>query len=221
MEMKRLPQEIEAEIKSVARMLGRNPFEIFVLNLMYELTGLCTSFVAQSADGHVLHGRNLDFGLFMGSDPLTHSWKLTQMLRDVLVNVEFHRDGKPLYNATTYAGFVGLLSGGKGPNGFSITVDTRYDATLDAGVIGWLLGKNDECKFLTFETRAVMEAVADYPSALHALVTYKPLGPAYIIIAGVRATNTPHTRTYIDVNRIRPSCTRCVSERPGVSLRAV
>ena len=133
-EMRRLPREIEAEIRSVAKMLGRNPFEIFILNLMYELTGLCTSFVAQSTDGHVLHGRNLDFGLFMGADAATHSWKLTQMLRDVLVNVEFYKDGKALYNATTYVGFVGLLSGAKGPNGFSITVDTRYLTNL-LGVI--------------------------------------------------------------------------------------
>ena len=29
-----------------------------------------------------------------------------------------------------------------------------------------------------------METVTGYPSALHALATYKPLGPAYIIIAG-------------------------------------
>jgi hypothetical protein len=80
-------------------------------------------------------------------------------------------------------GFVGLLTGSKA-RGFSISVDTRYDATLDAGVIDWLLGKNDECKFLTFETRDVMESADDYPSALRELTTYKPLGPAYIIIAG-------------------------------------
>jgi|EP01043_Picozoa_sp_COSAG02_P111673 acid ceramidase len=74
---------------------------ILMFRSRYELTGLCTSFVAQAADGHILHGRNLDFGLFMGSDPTTHSWKLTQLLRDVLVNVEFVRGGRPLYNATT------------------------------------------------------------------------------------------------------------------------
>lgn len=34
-EMQRLPRELAVEIHSIAKMLGRNPFEIFALNLMY------------------------------------------------------------------------------------------------------------------------------------------------------------------------------------------
>jgi|TARA_B110000208_G_scaffold147925_1_gene178449 acid ceramidase len=120
----------------------------------------------------------------MGSDPKTKSWSLTQLLRDVLVNVEVQRGGVTLYNHTTYAGFVGVLSGGKGPNGFSITVDTRYDSHLDAGIIGWLLGEHGDCHFLCFTTRMVLENNATYAEAYSTLTTYHPLGPAYIIVAG-------------------------------------
>jgi hypothetical protein len=45
------------------------------------------------------------------------------------MNVEFTRGGKSLYNSTTYAGFIGLLSGSKA-GAFSITVNTRYDGTF-------------------------------------------------------------------------------------------
>lgn len=85
-----------------------------------------------------------------------------------------------------YGGFVGLLSGSKA-GAFSLTVDTRYDESLDAGLIGFLLGKHDDCHFLTFQTRAVMEANATYAQALASLTAYKPLGPAYIIAAGAAA----------------------------------
>ena len=111
LEMRRLPGTFADEIAGVAKASGRNVGSIFILNMMYELTGLCTSFVAQSETGTVLHGRNLDFGLFMGTDPKTKSWHLTQLLRDVLVNVEFQRGGVTLYNSTTYAGALFLCFG--------------------------------------------------------------------------------------------------------------
>eukprot|EP01065_Artemidia_motanka_P026093 TRINITY_DN30_c0_g1_i2.p1 TRINITY_DN30_c0_g1~~TRINITY_DN30_c0_g1_i2.p1 ORF type:complete len:648 (+),score=231.09 TRINITY_DN30_c0_g1_i2:607-2550(+) len=183
-EMKRMPADYAAEMAGIARVTGIDVGYIWIMNMMYELTGFCTSVVAQDKKGQIFHGRNLDFGIFMGADEKTHNWALTQKLRDILLDVSFMKGGKILYNATTYAGFVGLLSGGKGPNGFSITVDTRYDDTVDKGLIEWFLGKNDDCEFLTFATRKAIELDADYPAALKRLTTYKPLGPAYIIIGG-------------------------------------
>jgi hypothetical protein len=59
LEMRKLPGDFAAEIKGVAKAIERNVGSIFILNLMYELTGLCTSFVAQSDTGTILHGRNL------------------------------------------------------------------------------------------------------------------------------------------------------------------
>jgi hypothetical protein len=144
-EMKRMPAEFVAEMEGIAKATGIAVGYIWLMNMMYELTGYCTSLVAQDQDGTVYHGRNLDFGIFMGTDAVTHSWKLTQLLRDILVNVRFMRGGQELYNSTTYAGFVGLLSGSR-KGAFSITVDTRYDTTLDEGVIGWIAGRNSDCQ---------------------------------------------------------------------------
>lgn len=61
----------------------------------------------------------------------------------------------------------------------------RYDATVDAGVLGWLLGKHDDCQFVAFQTRMVLQSNATYAAALASLTQYKPLGPAYIILGGV------------------------------------
>ena len=128
-EMKRMPPAFREEIEGIALSTGIGVGSLWVLNMMYEITGACTSFILQDSNDQIWHGRNLDFGLFMGTDPDNHTWLLTEKLRAVLMNVEFVRDGKPLYNATTYAGFVGLLSGSR-PDAFSITVNTRYDDTF-------------------------------------------------------------------------------------------
>mmetsp|Transcript_23133 Transcript_23133/g.33798 ORF Transcript_23133/g.33798 Transcript_23133/m.33798 type:complete len:330 (+) Transcript_23133:1-990(+) len=184
-EMKRMPPAFREEIEGIALSTGIGVGSLWVLNMMYEITGACTSFILQDSNDQIWHGRNLDFGLFMGTDPDNHTWLLTEKLRAVLMNVEFVRDGKPLYNATTYAGFIGLLSGSR-PDAFSITVNTRYDDTFLGGIIGWFLGKNDDCQFLTFQTRLTMEGNSTFDDALTSLVDYKPLGPAYIIVGGTK-----------------------------------
>eukprot|EP00756_Hemistasia_phaeocysticola_P015239 Hpha_TRINITY_DN15393_c2_g2::TRINITY_DN15393_c2_g2_i1::g.87360::m.87360/K12348/ASAH1; acid ceramidase len=182
--LKRMPADYAAEIRGIAKATGVDIGYIWLENIAYELMGLCTSLVAQDPDGNMYHGRNLDFGIFMGSNATTHNWQLTQDLRDVLINVQFTRGGKVLYNSTTYAGFVGFLSGSKGPDGFSLTVNTRFDSNIDKGLIEWLLGGNDDCQFLTFATRMAIEGDADYASALKRLTNYKPMGPGYIILGG-------------------------------------
>ncbi len=75
---------------------------LLVLRLGYEVTDDCTSIVAQTPDGKILHARNLDFGIGMG---------FTESLREATIEVEFQRGGKTVFYATTFAGFVGVLSG--------------------------------------------------------------------------------------------------------------
>ena len=182
--MKRFPETYRDELTGISKMTDIDIGSLFVMNVMYELFGACTSIVARGENGTMWHGRNLDFGLFMGTNASTHNWELTQNLRDLLVDVEFMRGGKTSYRSVTYAGFVGLLTGSK-KGGFSISVDTRFDSSLDRGIIGWLLGRNNDAHFLTFQTRDVMENNETYAVALESLVSYKAMGPAYIIIGGI------------------------------------
>jgi acid ceramidase len=54
------------EIRGISAATGIDLAEMIVFNLGYELMGVCTSIVAQDETGHMYHGRNLDFGLFLG-----------------------------------------------------------------------------------------------------------------------------------------------------------
>ena len=67
--------------------------------------------VGQDAQGNTLHGRNLDFGLFTGWDIGNDTWKLPEMLRPVVINVNYTRGGVVQYKTVTFVGFVGVITG--------------------------------------------------------------------------------------------------------------
>jgi len=204
--MRRFPPDFASEIRGVAKVTGVPLGYLFILNMAYELMGLCTSLVAQDAQGVVWHARNLDFGLFMGTDAQRHVWALTQPLRDALINVQFIQHGRPLFSATTFCGFVGIhsgmrhastASGGEAARGgesaslahpestsFSITINTRFDTTFDAGLIEFLLGRGAGREFMAFRVRRTLEQNRTYADAAKALVAYSPLGPGYLIVGG-------------------------------------
>lgn len=68
------------------------------------------------------------------------------------------------------------------------THSLRCYVPVQDGIIGWFLGKNDDCQFLTFQTRMVMEDNTTYADAAASLTNYRPLGPAFIIIGGTEPT---------------------------------
>lgn len=172
------------EIRGIAKATGIDLGLIVLFNIAYEIEGGCTSIVAQDSNGQLLHGRNLDFGLFFGWDKVNHTWALTELLRPLLFNVRFVSQGQVVMNSTYFAGYVGLLTGYK-TGGFSITVDTRFDRNLWKGLFKWLEG-DYTAQFLSFTTRSVMMNAASYADALVALNDTVMVGPSYIILGGVK-----------------------------------
>ena len=59
------------ELMGISKITNVDIGSLFVMNVMYELFGACTSIVAKGQDGAIWHGRNLDFGLFMGTNSTT------------------------------------------------------------------------------------------------------------------------------------------------------
>lgn len=178
-----MPPVYAAEIRAIAAATDIDLGLIFLYNIAYELEGACTSIVAQNSNGDVFHARNLDFGLFDGWDNGTNTWALAEKLRPLLFNARFIKGGVTFYNATVYAGYVGLLTGMRTGN-FSITVDTRFDLNIDSGLISWLKG-NHSGHFLSFTTRNVMENNFTFADALETLNNTKMIGPSYIILGGI------------------------------------
>ena len=89
---KEIPLEYLEELSGLAECINSTLGELILLNMMYEMTAYggsdnkaCTSIVATLANGHIIHGRNLDYG--------------TPGLNHLVVALDFQKNGKTLYKA--------------------------------------------------------------------------------------------------------------------------
>ncbi|KAA0709321.1 Acid ceramidase [Triplophysa tibetana] len=178
-----LPYPFNEEIKGIAEISGVPLGEITLFNIFYEVFTVCTSLVAEDFKGNIYHARNLDFGLFMGWDLENKTWTLTEKLKPLVVNVKFERDNQTVFKSTTFAGYVGMLTGVR-PGVLTLTMNERFN--FDGGYIGileWILGKRDGM-WMSFLTRKVLENATSYEDAKNQLSQTKLLAPAYFILGG-------------------------------------
>jgi hypothetical protein len=98
------PTEYAQEIMGCAQAMDVPYGWVALLNLGYEVSDACTSIVAQTTDGKILHGRNLDFWAGMG---------FTDTLKNMTLIANYQKSGKTVFQATTFAGYVGVLSDSK------------------------------------------------------------------------------------------------------------
>ncbi|KAG0722934.1 Acid ceramidase [Chionoecetes opilio] len=64
-----LPSPYREEIEGISGASGLPAAEITLYNIFYEVFSFCTSVIVQDSTGRLYHGRNLDFGLFLGWNP--------------------------------------------------------------------------------------------------------------------------------------------------------
>lgn len=106
-----LPAPYADEIKGLSTATGVSLSDMALYNIFYEVFTLCTSIVGQDPQGNMYHGRNLDFGLFLGWDVKNDTWLLSELLRPLIVNVNYTRGGELKYKTVTFVGFVGVITG--------------------------------------------------------------------------------------------------------------
>uniref|UniRef100_A0A3Q2FQP6 Acid ceramidase n=1 Tax=Cyprinodon variegatus TaxID=28743 RepID=A0A3Q2FQP6_CYPVA len=170
-----LPNPFREEIKGIAAVSGVPLGEVVLFNIFYEVFTVET--------GKLLHGRNLDFGLFLGWDVKNKSWAISEKLKPLVVNLNFKRNNQTVFKSTNFAGYVGMLTGIK-PHIFTLTMNERF--SLDGGYIGileWILGQRDGM-WMSFLTRSVLENANSYDEAKSLLAQTKMLAPAYFILGG-------------------------------------
>uniref|UniRef100_A0A2K5JAB1 Acid ceramidase n=1 Tax=Colobus angolensis palliatus TaxID=336983 RepID=A0A2K5JAB1_COLAP len=133
--------------------------------------------------GHLIHGRNMDFGVFLGWNINNDTWVITEELKPLTVNLDFQRNNKTVFKASSFAGYVGMLTGFK-PGLFSLTLNERFSVNGGyLGILEWILGKKD-AMWIGFLTRTVLENSTSYEEAKNTLTKTKILAPAYFIVGG-------------------------------------
>lgn len=178
-----LPLEYKEEMIGISKVTGVSLGEITLFNVFYEFFSACTSIVARSENGTLYHGRNLDFGLFLGWDPVNHTWQTTSLLKPLIVQLHFYRGNTTAYRAVTYAGYTGILTAFS-PGRFSLTINERF--RINGGYVGileWILGMRNQ-QWLGFLTRKVMEKCESYLCAQKMLAKLPLVAPVYFILSG-------------------------------------
>ncbi|XP_029006681.1 N-acylethanolamine-hydrolyzing acid amidase-like isoform X2 [Betta splendens] len=167
-----VPQPYAGEIRGMASHFGGSLSDVIILNFAYEISAFCTSIVAQDTNGHVYHGRNLDY---------PHP-----VLRNLTINVVFLKKGKVAYRGTTFAGYVGLWTG-QSPHKFTVSGDQRGNEKW------WNWWKNLVSAFLyrrspvSWLVRETLEEAEDFEDAVMRLSKIPIITGVYYIVGGVRA----------------------------------
>jgi len=182
-----LPEEYGDEMRGISDALEIERGEVVIYNIFYEFFTVCTSIIAQDEQGKLYHARNMDFGLFMGWDVKNNTWSTSEVLRRLLVNIDFQRNGKTVYKAVTFSGYVGILTAIK-QDAFTFSINERFN--LNGGYVGlfkWIIsrGKNG-AKWLGFFTRDVMLNATSYAHAKQLLSEKEMIAPAYFILGGTK-----------------------------------
>ncbi|KAF6083710.1 N-acylsphingosine amidohydrolase 1 [Phyllostomus discolor] len=201
------PGPYEEEMKGIADVTGIPLGEIISFNIFYEFFTICTSIIAEDKKGHLIHGRNMDFGIFLGWNINNNTWVVTEALKPLTVNLDFRRNNKTVFKASSFAGYVGMLTGFK-PGLFSLTLNERFSTNGGyMGVIEWILGKKD-AMWIGFITRAVLENSTSYEEARNILIKTKILAPAYFILGGNKTGEgcviTRDRKKCLDVHELDP-----------------
>uniref|UniRef100_A0A8D1JEM0 Acid ceramidase n=2 Tax=Sus scrofa TaxID=9823 RepID=A0A8D1JEM0_PIG len=177
------PGPFEEEMKGIAAVTGIPLGEIISYNIFYEFFTICTSIITEDKGGHLLHGRNMDFGLLLGWNINNNTWVVTEQLKPLTVNLNFQRNNKTVFKAASFAGYVGVMTGFK-PGLFSLTLNERFSSNGGyIGILEWVLGKKD-AKWIGFILRSVLENSTSYEEAKNILTKTKLLAPAYFILGG-------------------------------------
>jgi acid ceramidase len=179
-----LPQPFSDKIIGILNATGINLGEIVLYNIFYEIFTLCTSIVGEDQNGNMIHGRNLDFGIFIGWDIKNDTWPVSELLRPLIVNVENMRGGKVAYKTVTFVGFVGLITGVR-PGGLSMSLNERFEP--EGGFVGlfeWILNIDRTQKWPTFLGREILDSNMTFDEALVGLSKPTLLAPLYYIVGG-------------------------------------
>ncbi|KAG2389347.1 hypothetical protein C9374_013907 [Naegleria lovaniensis] len=157
------------ELKAVAQQANLPLGLLAFMQLSYELFACCTSVVKENSDGFPIHVRTMDWAM--------------DLLKEYTVQLNFTRNGKTLFKASSWAGYLGVLTGCR-PNGFSISINFRSteDGHFGKNIIktitrGWPI---------SFLVRETLQDCETYSHAVAILKNSKLIAPVYITVAGCK-----------------------------------
>lgn len=156
------------ELKAIAQYCRIDLGKLVVLQFMYEFYACCTSIVTNDSSERVpIHIRTMDWD--------------ASFLKELVVELEFYKNGKPIFISTSWAGYVGIFTGTR-LNAYSLSINYRKNASpsMWKNALGLLKRKWP----LGFLVRNTLENRNSYYSAAEALISASLVAPCYFILSG-------------------------------------
>lgn len=164
------------ELKAIAAQSKMPLGLLVVMQLIYECSAHCTSIVCRGHDGNPVHIRTMD-------------WEM-DFLRPMTIEVEFYRKGQPIAMATTWAGYVGVLTGMRmGDEGFSVSVNFRISGDSFWENLKTAVGGSWPIGFLVRESSGETVTTAkhtDFITARQILRNSPVIAPVYFTLSGAK-----------------------------------
>ncbi|MEJ1274772.1 N-acylethanolamine acid amidase [Cricetulus griseus] len=179
-----LPQPFTDEIRGMCNFLNLSLADGILVNLAYEASAFCTSIVAQDSQGHIYHGRNLDY-------------PFGNVLRKMTVDVQFLKNGQVAFTGTTFVGYVGLWTG-QSPHKFTVSGDERDKGWWWENVIAAISLGHSPISWLIRKTLSDSE---NFEAAVYTLAKTPLIADVYYIVGGT----SPREGVVITRNRGGPA----------------
>lgn len=173
------------ELRAISIKTGIMLEKIILLQLCYELFACCTSILINE-NGKIIHYRTMD-------------WEMPE-LKELTINVEFVRGDKHIFSATTWAGYVGVMTGLKaGVCTLALNYRNSGDSiftNLNRSINGaWPVG---------FLMRHLLETETSYDKIKHYLEISPLISPCYLTIGGLESgVGVVLSRTRDSVDKIQ------------------
>lgn len=164
------------ELKSLSKISGIEFNKLVMLQLCYELSSACTTIVTK-VDGKYTMFRTMD-------------WPF-DFLKDFTANINFIKNNKLIYTATTWIGYVGVMTATI-PNKYSLAIN--YRRTQDMSTSS-MLGNAFRAISMAWPVGHLIRNICDdnlsFDEAYNFLATTNLISPCYITLC--RITDTPLT----------------------------
>lgn len=156
------------ELRAISKRSRVKLEKLIIMQLCYELFACCTSILINEGD-NILHYRTMD-------------WEIPE-LKDLTIEVDFTKDGKKIFSATTWAGYVGVMTGIK-PDICTIALNyrrtgesilTNYNKSINGS---WPVG---------FLIRHLFETENNCDKIKGSLINSSLISPCYLTIGGAKS----------------------------------
>jgi hypothetical protein len=183
-------REYERELAGIAHYVGHPAVTVDslkLLNMVYEMTTDekdedakgkgCSDVVWTSANGTVMHGRNLDD---FGEDAKSVNWA------GMTFEATFRRGKRIIAKTTMWPGTTGIMTGMRFPDkhggGYSFAQNTRYPNDAVQNLQAAAKGGQP----FQFAARRILESTSNYQTAMKLFYSTSFMAPQYFILAGAK-----------------------------------